>query len=227
MVALRGRARNFETLTAFVFNQHSVLSYGNMDGRRARSERTRELILTACISMIARDGMAATTQRRVATAAETSLASVTYHFPSLDDLLVAAMTEASFRTVGRISAQKAAVESGASTIVDAVTALLETELSDPESPVAVMFEANLAARRRPALRPGLDRMQEEMETLLSGHVSDPETARAMARSLQGVGLWVLSRDGEMDLDAVHATLLRTAQAFGLTPAAHTSPCAEP
>lgn len=48
---------------------------------------TRERILRATVELIGREGIAAVTNRRVATAAGLSLGSLTYHFPSQVDLL--------------------------------------------------------------------------------------------------------------------------------------------
>jgi DNA-binding transcriptional regulator YbjK len=48
---------------------------------------TRERILRATLDLIGHEGMAAVTNRRVATAAEVSLGSLTYHFDSQVDLV--------------------------------------------------------------------------------------------------------------------------------------------
>ncbi len=51
------------------------------------SSDTRERILRATIELIAQEGVAAVTNRRVAAAAGVALGSLTYHFPSQVDLL--------------------------------------------------------------------------------------------------------------------------------------------
>lgn len=48
---------------------------------------TRERILRTTVDLIGSEGISAVTNRRVATAAEVSLGSLTYHFPSQVDLL--------------------------------------------------------------------------------------------------------------------------------------------
>lgn len=52
----------------------------------------RARILGATLHLIGTDGIAAITNRRIASLAEVSLGSVTYHFPSQSDLLRAALT---------------------------------------------------------------------------------------------------------------------------------------
>jgi DNA-binding transcriptional regulator YbjK len=53
----------------------------------APSDTTRERILRATIELIAQEGIAAVTNRRVASGAGVALGSLTYHFPSQVDLL--------------------------------------------------------------------------------------------------------------------------------------------
>ena len=62
-----------------------------MDGRRARGEQRRSELLAATLTVIERDGVAGVSHRAVAAVADVSVASITYHFPTLDDLLVAAL----------------------------------------------------------------------------------------------------------------------------------------
>lgn len=56
-------------------------------GAVAAGVDTRERILRTTLELIGRDGIAAVTNRRVATAAGVSLGSLTYHFASKSDLL--------------------------------------------------------------------------------------------------------------------------------------------
>jgi len=76
----------------------SVLSAGSqsaitVDGRRKRGDASRLAILTAATEAIVKDGVAALTHRRVSEVAGVSLARVSYHYPKVDDLLVAATTD--------------------------------------------------------------------------------------------------------------------------------------
>lgn len=64
------------------------------DGRRLRGEQRRSELLQATLTVIERDGVAGVSHRAVASVADVSVASITYHFPTLDDLLVAALRSA-------------------------------------------------------------------------------------------------------------------------------------
>lgn len=60
----------------------------------ARGEQRRSLILQAAVRVVARSGVGALTHRAAATEAGVSLASVTYHFPGINDLRRATFTHA-------------------------------------------------------------------------------------------------------------------------------------
>jgi DNA-binding transcriptional regulator YbjK len=74
-------------------------------GTRAESsERVREAIVTATVRIVARDGVAAVTHRRVAAQAGVSLSSTTWHYATKADILVAALRWTARREVERIAA---------------------------------------------------------------------------------------------------------------------------
>lgn len=187
-----------------------------MDGRHARAERTRTAILGASVKLIALGGLPALTQRRVASEAGTSLASVTYHFPSLDDLTCAALEEASRQVMDRARRLREEVGDECDDPLSAAAGLLIAEITDPESPVGVMLEGTLAARRRPILRPALDAAQAELEAVFTPFMESAEDARALARAFQGIALWGISRGSDADQSEIHAALVRTWAAFGVS-----------
>lgn len=59
------------------------------DGTRPRryDPERRDRIIDACLDVVAAHGVAGTSQRRVAAAADVPLGSVTYHFAGRDELL--------------------------------------------------------------------------------------------------------------------------------------------
>jgi DNA-binding transcriptional regulator YbjK len=74
-------------------------------GSRAEaSERVREAIVAATVRVVAREGVAAVTHRRVAAEAGVSLSSTTWHFAVKADILIAALRWTAGREVARISA---------------------------------------------------------------------------------------------------------------------------
>ncbi|WP_454856774.1 TetR/AcrR family transcriptional regulator [Promicromonospora soli] len=60
-----------------------------MNRPRRTDPGRRERILDAALDLIARDGSAGVTYRSVAEAADVPMGSMTYHFPTRDDMLLA------------------------------------------------------------------------------------------------------------------------------------------
>jgi DNA-binding transcriptional regulator YbjK len=73
-------------------------------GTRAEaSERVREAIVAATVRIVAREGVAAVTHRRLAAEARVSLSSTTWHFAAKADILEAALRWTARHEVARIS----------------------------------------------------------------------------------------------------------------------------
>ena len=72
--------------------------------RAEASRRTREAIVAATVRIVAREGVAAVTHRRVATEAGVSLSSTTWHYATKTDILQAALSWTARREVERIRA---------------------------------------------------------------------------------------------------------------------------
>lgn len=73
-------------------------------GSRAEaSERVRDAIVGATVRIVAREGVAAVTHRRVAAEAQVSLSSTTWHFAAKADILEAALRWTAAREVARIT----------------------------------------------------------------------------------------------------------------------------
>src|SRR5690349_9592022 len=100
----------------------SVMPTGTVeasDGRRQRGDASRRAILDAASQVIVDDGVAAITHRAVAEAAGVPLARVSYHFPKVDDLLVAATTQYLEAFDERLLASAVTAGDDADSIVDA------------------------------------------------------------------------------------------------------------
>jgi DNA-binding transcriptional regulator YbjK len=80
-------------------------------GTRAEaSERVREAIVAATVRIVAREGVAAVTHRRLAAEAGVSLSSTTWHFAAKADILEAALRWTARREVARIAEIAARLE---------------------------------------------------------------------------------------------------------------------
>ena len=91
------------------------------DGRRVKGERRRRLLLDATVALVGRAGTAAVTQRAVAAEAGVAPSAVLYYFPTVDDLLVAALVDVNDRWVGALRDLPA----GRTAALDALAALVE------------------------------------------------------------------------------------------------------
>lgn len=118
------------------------------DGRRRRGDASRREILDAATVRIVESGVGALTHRVVAEAAGVPLARVSYHFPRMDDLLVAAATqylEAFGSRLGELAEQARA---GERSLVDACTDVLHDLVTTDAAGFLAMVEVRLALARR-------------------------------------------------------------------------------
>lgn len=174
-------------------------------GRRTR-------IIDAALSVIAAEGMAGLSHRTVAAEADVPLGSTTYHFDSLDDLLVAALRRCNenfvqaLRDSGVFDAEPGGGGSEAD-LADELARLLDRWFAGERGVIELEYELYLAALRRPALRPVAAEWTEEAVGLLSRR-TDPGTARALVALMDGVCLQVLLAGGGFDAAYTREMLAR-------------------
>ncbi|MFJ3600486.1 MULTISPECIES: TetR/AcrR family transcriptional regulator [unclassified Streptomyces] len=176
-------------------------------GRRTR-------IIDAALTVIAADGIAGLSHRTVAAEADVPLGSTTYHFGSLDELLVAALRRCNENFVQALrSSGLFAADGGAGRGVEGaglaaeLTRLLDRWFAGERGAIELEYELYLAALRRPALRPVAAEWTEEAVALLSRR-TDPRTARALVALMDGVCLQVLLTGGTFDAPYTRVMLER-------------------
>lgn len=154
--------------------------------RRARrfDPHRRERILDAAIAVIAEHGVAGTTHRLIATAADVPLGSLTYHFTGLDDLRAQAFRRLSERVSTAYEAHFVDVRTG-DDLVDAVTDLVHDAAGADAGEWAVAYELYLAALRDPALRAVTESWMRTSRRVLERFV-DPDTARGLDALIEGL-----------------------------------------
>ncbi len=141
-------------------------------------------IVEAAIDVIAEHGVAGTTHRRIAAAADVPLGSLTYHFTGLDDVLAHAFR----RHAEAMSVAYAAHFAGVGTreqLVDAVTDLVHGDAGADARDWAVAYELYLAALRNPALRDVTEAWMRTSRSVLERYV-DPVTARGVDGLIEGL-----------------------------------------
>ncbi len=151
--------------------------------RRYDPER-KSRIIDAAIDVIAEFGVAGTTHRRIAAAADVPLGSLTYHFTGLEDLLEQAFA----RHAERMSPLYEAHFDGVRTdddLIDAVTALINGDAGADTRDWAIAYELYLAALRNPALRTVTESWMRRSRAVLERFV-DPVTARGIDALIEGL-----------------------------------------
>jgi DNA-binding transcriptional regulator YbjK len=152
-------------------------------GRRYDPDR-KNRIIDVTVDVIADHGVAGTTHRLIAAAADVPLGSLTYHFDGLDDLLAQAFR----RHAERMSRSYAAAFDGVSTrdqLIDAVTDLIHGDADADPRDWAVAYELYLAALRDPALRSVTESWMRTSRAVLERFV-DPTTARGVDALIEGL-----------------------------------------
>ncbi|MFD4865021.1 TetR/AcrR family transcriptional regulator [Streptomyces sp. NPDC058412] len=182
-------------------------------GVRRYDPDRRQRIIDAAIRVVGAKGIAGLSHRSAAAEADVPLGSTTYHFETLDDLLVAALRQAN-ESFARALADSAALADPDADLDRALARLLGEFLAADRSRVELEYELYLAALRRPALRPVASEWCEAMSAALAVR-TDPVTARALVAVMDGIGLQVLLTDAPYDeayAREVLGRVLRGAQA---------------
>lgn len=163
--------------------------------RRYDPER-RDRIIDAAIRVVGAKGIAGLTHRSVAAEADVPLGSTTYHFASLEDLLIAALRRSNehFAQVMRESAVLADPGIG---LAEGLARLLGEYFHEERGRAELEYELYLAALRRPALRPVAAEWTDGAADLLAAR-TDPATARGLVALMDGICLDVLLTGGRYD-----------------------------
>jgi DNA-binding transcriptional regulator YbjK len=164
-------------------------------------------IVDAAVEVIAEYGVAGTTHRRIAAAADVPLGSLTYHFAGLDDLLAQAFR----RHAERMSRAYEMHFEGVRTreqFVAAVTDLIHGLADDDPRDWAVAYELYLAALRDPALRSVTEAWMRSSRAVLERFV-DSATARGVDALIEGIVMHkTLSTTGGATRAETHTIITR-------------------
>ncbi|MGW6012423.1 TetR/AcrR family transcriptional regulator [Streptomyces sp. NPDC055210] len=173
--------------------------------RRYDPER-RQRIIDAAIRVVAAKGIAGLSHRSVAAEADVPLGSTTYHFTTLDELLVATLRQANEGFAKTVAAREALRDSGADLATE-LAGLVGEWLADDRTGVEVEYELYLAALRRPVLRPVADECGRDFADVLARR-TDPVTARALVALIDGICLQVLLTGAPYDEEYAREVLAR-------------------
>ncbi|MEU1131426.1 TetR family transcriptional regulator [Streptomyces sp. NPDC005900] len=163
--------------------------------RRHDPER-RQRIIDAAIRVVGTKGIAGLSHRSAAAEADVPLGSTTYHFKTLDELLVAALRQANEGFAKAVAASGAFADPRADLAAE-LARLLGDWLAGERTGVELEYELYLAALRRPALRPVAAEWCRGVSDVLAPR-TDPVTARALVALMDGICLQVLLTGGTYD-----------------------------
>ncbi|MEU5540673.1 TetR family transcriptional regulator [Streptomyces sp. NPDC020362] len=174
--------------------------------RRYDPDRRRRII-DAAIRVVGRDGIAGLSHRSVAAEADVPLGSTTYHFATLEELMVAALRQAN-EGFGRVLVERLPESGdGRGDLASDLAGALGEWLGGDRTGVELEYELYLAALRRPALRLVAAEWTEGAAALLARR-TDPVTARALLALMDGICLQVLLTGGSYDEEYARDVLAR-------------------
>ncbi|MER5782899.1 TetR family transcriptional regulator C-terminal domain-containing protein [Streptomyces mobaraensis] len=167
----------------------------------------RDRIVEAAVRVVAARGLGALGHRAVAAEADVPLGSTTYHFATLDDLLVEAVRRTARKWLDDFAAWERDLPPDAP-LADAVADLVVDAPAGDRSRLELEYELYAAALRRPAVRPVAAESVEEMAAVLGRRTPDAATARALVALLDGLLLQCLVTGRPFDRAEVREAVAR-------------------
>lgn len=168
---------------------------------RRDPEARRQRIVTAAVRAIAELGVGNVTHRRIAALAGVPLGSTTYYFPTLDDLVAAALREAV--EYARAGLEAWADELTVSRDLPATFVDLASRYLADRGQALLEYEVCLAAARTPELRPAAQLWIDGLRGICA-RFAGPERGFALAALLDGYMLQALVTDGPLDDEGLRA-----------------------
>lgn len=175
-------------------NQRALIGARSAD--RPGYGQGRDALIAATIRIVSRQGIRKLTYRAVATEAGVTHGTIQHHFANLDDLL-----EAALEYCVEISLDGSTLATGAQDIDDFVAGLSDSVLATLDEQV-FQYELVLESRRRPELRPHVDRYyatyREATRTSLRslGLPDDAETADVVFSAIDGLVFRAVTLGGD-------------------------------
>jgi TetR/AcrR family transcriptional regulator, regulator of biofilm formation and stress response len=153
--------------------------------------------------VIERAGVAAVSQRVVAQEAGVPPSAVTYYFPAVDDLLVAALADCNDVYLSGLDACARDADP-----IAALARLIADGTGARRAYVAAEYELFLIAARRPEMQPEAARWADAVDAFLTPCVDDPIVRAGVAAAVDGLLLRCFVSADPPSADEVHAVLAR-------------------
>ena len=156
------------------------------DGRLARGLARRTLLLDSAVSVVAANGAGALTHRAVATDAQVSVASVSYHFPSIAELRRETFQHAGSRIGLELADLVLAASASVEDTPEICGAYAVRLVDERRVETAAVFELIVAAGHDEALQPVVALYNGMLADLLTPYEGDRDRATTVAAAIQGL-----------------------------------------
>jgi TetR/AcrR family transcriptional regulator, regulator of biofilm formation and stress response len=178
--------------------------HAERDGRRRRGHARRRALVDAALTVIGRNGLAAVTQRSVATQAGVPPSAVYYYFATLDDLVAAALVEVNDRFI----AELAAVDGGDDPL-RALAVVTVGAARRGRQELLAELELWMLATREERLRGELDRWDAGVRATAAQLSDDPLVVDALATVVTGY-YWQAASSDRFSVEHLEAIMRRIA-----------------
>jgi DNA-binding transcriptional regulator YbjK len=181
-----------------------------VNAARRTDPRRRDRIIDACLRVIAEEGVAGASHRRIALEADVPLGSMTYHFAGMDELLQAAFNRFADTVADRFEARMSAATTPGEARDAVVDIILKDVFAHPED-LVLSHEIYTLAARRPEFRSITDRWMTRSRIALRRHF-DADTTMILDALIEGLTIHRALTAGPVDdtlvVDAVDRVLRR-------------------
>jgi len=158
------------------------------------------------LKVIEERGLAGTTYRSVAAAADVPLGSITYRFKSLDELIAAAFMHYMEEQAALFDARLAKIV-GKQKLAEALTDIVFEQFLANEDKVVIAYELYLGASQRPALKEITNLWMRRSRGALE-KIIDPALARVVDALLEGLVLHTILEREPMNRREIRNVFLR-------------------
>ncbi len=159
---------------------------GDDDGRLARGAARRRLLLDAAVRIVAGSGSGSLTHRAVAAEAHVSVASVTYHFPSIGVLRRETLEYAGSGIGLELADLVLAAAKHVDDIPEICAEFAVRLVKERRVETAAVFELIVAAGHDDELRPLVEIYNDRLADLLMHYEGDRGRARTVGAAIQGL-----------------------------------------
>jgi DNA-binding transcriptional regulator YbjK len=172
----------------------------------------RDRIINACLDVIAQNGVAGTSHRKVAEAADVPLGSMTYHFAGMHDLLHEAFSRFA-STASEQFEERIAAAHDADTAKQAIAEAITHNVLSNQRDLVLTHELYTLAAREPAYRDITHAWMARSRRTLEQYF-DPTTARILDALVEGLSIHRALDNEPHDQATVAAAIERvTAKTF--------------